>query len=64
MLGADEVATDQVVHHQFLRGKAFGQTAGLFVAGGVEGDVHVALKAQFAVPVGLSVADEDEFGHA
>ena len=43
---------------------ALGQAAGLFVAGGVEGHVHMALEAQLAVPVGLAVADQDEFGHA
>ena len=40
------------------------QAAGLFVAGGVEGHIHVALKAQLAVPVGLAVADQDQFSHA
>ena len=34
--------------------------AGLFVASDVEGYVHMALKTQLAVPVGLAVADQDQ----
>ncbi|MNT37837.1 hypothetical protein D3C72_1739950 [compost metagenome] len=62
--GADEVAADEVVHHGALCSQALGQAAGLFVAGGVEGHIHVALKAQLAVPGGFAVADQDQFSHA
>ena len=53
-----------MVHHGALCSQALGQAAGLFVASGVEGHVHVALEAQFAVPVGLAVADQNQFSHA
>ena len=36
----------------------------LGMAGGIEGYIHLPLEAQFAVPVGFSVAQQDEFGHA
>ncbi|MNV42274.1 hypothetical protein D3C71_1339430 [compost metagenome] len=64
LLGADEVAADEVVHHGALCSQTLSQAAGLFVASGVEGYVHMALKTQLPVPVGLAVADQNQFSHA
>ena len=59
---AQEVTADDVVHG--LCGQPLGQALRLGMAGGVEWHVHLPLEPQFAVPVGFSVAQQDEFGHA
>ncbi len=62
LLRSQEVAADEVLD-RFAR-EPQAQPACLLVAGVVEGNVDVALEAQLAIPVGLAVADQDEFcGH-
>ena len=60
---AQQVAAHQVLHTEPLSQQPLRHAAGLLQARGVQRHIHLALKAQLAVPVGFAVADEDEFGH-
>ncbi|MCY1542636.1 hypothetical protein D9M68_783940 [compost metagenome] len=60
LLGAHEVAADEVLCRLARQTQA--EAACLLVADVVERDVRVALEAQFAVPGGFAVADQDEVG--
>ena len=59
--GALQVAADQ--HVDRLVGQAPAQPVGLFEADGIQGHVDLPLEAVLAVPVGLTVANDDQFGH-
>ena len=59
--GAQQVAGIEAMRR--LAGQAPGQPPRLLQADGVQAHVDVALESQFAIPVGLAVAQEDQFGH-
>ena len=60
LLRTHQVAADQVIDR--LVGQPQPEPSGLLMAHVIEGNVDVALKAEFAVPVGFTVADQNEFG--
>ena len=58
---AQQVAGVQAVC--LFAGQALGQPPCLLHADGIQPHVHVSLETQLAIPVGLAVAQEDQFGH-
>ena len=60
---AQQVAAHQVLHTEPLSQQPLRHAAGLLPARGVQRHIHLALKAQLAVPVGFAVADDGQFKH-
>jgi hypothetical protein len=61
LAGAQEVARDQ--HIVPVRRQPRRDAGRLGVAGGIQRHVDLTLKTLLAVPVGLAVPDEQQFGH-